>query len=251
MPFFRPFRENFYKGDLIYGLTDSRKKYVNESKNFLIAKHCNDEALYPPIFIDNYLTPAELNHMKNFMKNYQGKNKKNNWINNEEKSSFQNRAEEYSRRYWYEKPKKQEDEDKYNHYKRDFFNHLKSHHKYRTITENINEYNKIDIGRKCKGGLSWASIVNGNLPHDMHIHFILDGINMDSVVYKHDKNITGKELRWLFRHREYPNVAKKIQFWLNDTPTTPPWEGTGSTLWKNYVCQDDYSETLSLLFNAL
>ncbi|MEX0447773.1 hypothetical protein [Xenorhabdus sp. SGI246] len=92
-------------------------------------------------------------------------------------------------------------------------------------------------------------MINGNLPHAMHIHFILDGINMDTVVYKYDKNITGKELRWLFRHREYPNVAKKIQFWLNDTPTTPPWEEAGSTLWKNYTYQDDYSETLSQLFN--
>lgn len=94
---------------------------------------------------------------------------------------------------------------------------------------------------KSKAGLNWA------VTKKIHVHFILDKLNMKDVAKKSNKvganvdNPTGKagpdvsqenkmrtitnaELRWVYRNRNNPGTQDYIQFWLDDKPCCPPWE---------------------------
>lgn len=70
-----------------------------------------------------------------------------------------------------------------------------------------------------------------------HIHFILDGLDFDRALRQdtlrgqtaqtrvHDPlDITSGEIRWLFRHRNDPDVRQSAVFWRNGVKTSPPWE---------------------------
>ncbi|MDX7992306.1 hypothetical protein [Xenorhabdus littoralis] len=243
MPFYAPFIDGFRIGDLIYGLNTERSKYSNEVKAFGIAKYYNNigNYQYPPVVIDNYLTPSEINNISNFIRN-----------------EYDKSNEEYQERlYLFENMCNYAKGDEYEKYKESFFNHLKSNSKYCSAIE-TNEYNRLHIGRKCKGGLSWVSIGSDPLVKDVNVHFILDNINIERLLKKYinidintngrnssgnldeyrnqkDDSLTGKELRWVFRHRANPRVAKKIQFWRNKSPVYPPWlEARTHHLWDKY-----------------
>ncbi|WP_340608999.1 hypothetical protein [Xenorhabdus bharatensis] len=178
----------------------------------------------------------------NFVNHY---NRKTNWKSPEEKAAYAKRANNY--RTQLEKTQL----DEYKKYENDFFNHLKNHSKYHTVLEESPVCSDLTVGRKSKGGLSWiSSVSNSGLTCNMHVHFILDEIDMERVVYKRDKYVTGKELRWLFRNRHNANVAEKIQFWQNYAPVYPPWE-TEKALWENYRYMENYSGEFSQLFNTL
>ncbi|WP_340610620.1 hypothetical protein [Xenorhabdus bharatensis] len=129
-----------------------------------------------------------------------------------------------------------------------FYKAIDNHCKYKSIrfrdkfkyscNKNIFYYTKQVTSRKCKAGLSWVS---GSLTGSC-IHFVLDEINMEEVVYKHYENnikrgssYTGKELRWIYRNRRDPKVISCIQFWRKGKPVKPPWEeGEDAFLWQNY-----------------
>ena len=111
------------------------------------------------------------------------------------------------------------------------------------------------VRRKDKGGLYWATLVAGK-----HVHFVLDGLDMLAVIRKSFtknslapyqkrggignvqggpnlqfdtpvgtpaeekvRSITGAELRWVYRHREHPNIQAFIQFWHEGEQCVPPW----------------------------
>ncbi|MBD2786241.1 hypothetical protein ID858_16210 [Xenorhabdus sp. DI] len=249
MPFNPPFRKKFYKGDLIYGLNPERTRYINGTKAFEDARVPINEYGYPPIVIDYYLIPAELNQIKCFVK-------KNIDTNNENKLA---KIHDMKSKYNYTK------NDEYKKYKDNFFNHLKYDNKYISVTKDL-EYNRTIMGRKCKGGLSWVSIGNNELIKNIHVHFILDGIDMESVTNKHNMNkyynsMTAKELRWIFRHRANHKIAEKVQFWKNNNPASPPWNGPESFVWINYAIhlqkkneekeEEERYDGLSRLFHLL
>ncbi|MDR0217363.1 MAG: hypothetical protein LBI71_00500 [Enterobacteriaceae bacterium] len=238
MPFLPPFRKRFIIGDLIYGLSHIRQKYLNIF-NFATANIYFSNEMYPPIVIDSYLTPTDERNRIEFMVNYERNVKSGNNINLNNEEKFLN----YLHQCEYTKS------PKYKIYKDDFFKHLENHEKYKIALENNPDNDdSLIFGRKCKGGLSWITFGNSKLFPDAHIHFLLDGIDLDRIINKRDNYITGKELRWLFRHRHYPKVANKVQFWKNCRPTTPPWTGFGSTEWEKYIYHDT-SEAFSRLFN--
>lgn len=99
--------------------------------------------------------------------------------------------------------------------------------------------------RKCKGGLYWASKIEGK-----HVHFVLDGIDQAAVVNKNYsgrgqkdsqpgasekiRSITGSELRWAYRNRTDENVKNSVQFWHGSVQVPPPWEGDGARMWSAY-----------------
>ncbi|KMJ45790.1 hypothetical protein AB204_07220 [Xenorhabdus khoisanae] len=107
-------------------------------------------------------------------------------------------------------------------------------------------YSKQVTSRKCKAGLSWFSQTS---PRSC-IHFILDGIDMESVIYKHYENkikkgssYTGSELRWIYRNRRDPKIISCIQFWRGGVPVAPPWiGGKDASLWQNYHPKFENSE---------
>ncbi|WP_047679347.1 MULTISPECIES: hypothetical protein [Xenorhabdus] len=270
MPFIPPYRERFYKGDLIYGLSSEIiRRYKHTIKFFEDTKKHYDNKGYPPVTIASYLIPSELENMFDFLENMDEKNLEHVKICRDIHKEFQ-----YI------------ENDNYKKYEESFFRHLNLDNKYRSVTESTTYRRKL-VGRKCKGGISWISMGDNELTLDIHIHFILDGINMESVVGKYDlninnddintnknsnqfvsvslegerrgniKSITGKELRWLFRHRANPRVAKKVQFWEGGKPTTPPWVGEKCLIWDKYAVHleekekvdEDRYDGLSRLFH--
>ncbi|OTA20107.1 T3SS effector EspK [Xenorhabdus beddingii] len=202
MPFHQPFRTHFEQGDLVFGLSKERIKYAQKYPQFADFLDVNNIAT-----IDRYsITQREI----------------------------------YIRQMYEHKiPSNQEC----------FNKAIKEHRKYNSI-RNSDDTLSIEYGsgkvnyprqitsRKCKAGLSWFSQTSRR----SCIHFILDGIDMESVVHKHYENkirkgssYTGSELRWIYRNRRDPKVRSCIQFWRNGIPVTPPWvEGDNAALWQNY-----------------
>ncbi|MBD2814848.1 hypothetical protein ID850_08735 [Xenorhabdus sp. Flor] len=250
MPFSPPFRNEFFEGDLIYGLTDERERYISRADKFKIVKHkltksTSGQEFSKPAMINYYLIPVEKREMVSFLDNFKRS------MGNRQRvptQCFIDRANEYKR---YLNVVAFEE---YGEYKESFYSHLRKHNKYYTVLDKNISKDNVTIGRKCKGGLSWVTMSNCQLTEDMHIHFILDEINIKEVVDKTRDSITAKELRWIYRHRNNRKVASKIQFWLNQEPIYPPWV-SDETLWANYyrrsILNHDLSGEFSRLFNYI
>lgn len=87
------------------------------------------------------------------------------------------------------------------------------------------------VKRACKGGLEFVTR-QGNT-----IHFILDIIKMDWVIDKtgpmdihqftaegdKSRDITGAELRYLYRHRYDKKVIRNVRFWKGGQEVEAPW----------------------------
>lgn len=87
------------------------------------------------------------------------------------------------------------------------------------------------VKRACKGGLKHVT-KSGNT-----IHFILDIIKMDWVIHKtgpmdihqftaegdKSRDITGAELRYLYRHRNDKKVIRNVRFWKGGHEVEAPW----------------------------
>ena len=88
-------------------------------------------------------------------------------------------------------------------------------------------------GRACKAGLAY-----GILKRKGKVHFALDGLTSASILDdvglgKDKRKITGKELRWIFRHRDEPKIKADVIFWLDGAKTEPLWEKDRG-LWEAY-----------------
>ncbi|MDX7987091.1 hypothetical protein FE392_07070 [Xenorhabdus sp. 12] len=250
MPFYFPFREKFYKGDLIYGLMDGIHDYINSASPFSEAMIHFEHKSYPPALVSDYLIPLEVENFNYFLETS---------IGSEDPNDIRDQKE-------VETKLKYINNDNYRRYKESLFSYLERDTKYSSVTKRI-DYSTQIIGRKCKGAISWVSINNDPLIKDAHVHFILDGINMKEIISKSylvihedddknqcnsnnngfvpislnskkaeiEKSIVGRELRWIFRNRANPNVAKKIQFWKDKNPAPPPWKENGCLIWDKYA----------------
>lgn len=105
----------------------------------------------------------------------------------------------------------------------------------KTISANSNSNMNLRYGRACKAGMAYAITVRAG-----RIHFVLDCIDwkrfFGDVTAPHDtRQITGKELRWLFRHRENPQIKTEVYFWLDGKRCHAPWEeGPSVGDWQKY-----------------
>jgi hypothetical protein len=141
---------------------------------------------------------------------------------------------------------------------KDFLQALQDHSKYGSAVGQKGDVNWA-VRRKAKGGLHWATRVAKK-----YVHFVLDGIDVPSVVLKNNqtknpdraattdreknRSITGAELRWVYRNRLDPQVQEYVQFWFEYQPHVPPWvtypvfdfqtadfvERDGPSLWAQY-----------------
>ncbi|PHM28977.1 hypothetical protein [Xenorhabdus budapestensis] len=119
MPFIPPYREKFYKGDLIYGLSNEIiRRYKHTVEFFEDTKNHYDNKDYPPVTIANYLIPSELEDMANFLESMDEKNPTHVEIRRDIYKEFQ-----YI------------ENDKYKKYEESFFRHLNLDNKYRSVTE--------------------------------------------------------------------------------------------------------------------
>ncbi|MBC8948207.1 MULTISPECIES: hypothetical protein [Xenorhabdus] len=224
MPFNAPFRQKIHPNDLIYGLKDQRINYTKEFPEFKLLELEMSKYRVRPRIIDEYVIPVDAEMRSD------GQERKNRMTLGR-KQRFQS----------------------------NFMSYLSQHPKYYTTQKSLADIKKeeerektnVDImsqfGRKCKGGLSWITRNDDEMTKDMHVHFILDKIDMEYIVQKKEypgsrgsSDITARELRWIYRNRHFFRVQQKIQFWLNGKPTTPPWESKeGEALWNQYIPQNE------------
>ena len=81
--------------------------------------------------------------------------------------------------------------------------------------------------------LAWAS------KDKITVHFILDGVDLNSTTLKlgsNGRSYTSSELRWIYRNWNDENVRKSIQFHENEKQVPAPWETEqGNLLWSKYI----------------
>ncbi|MDX7990495.1 hypothetical protein [Xenorhabdus littoralis] len=262
MPFYLPFRREFHKGDLIYGLVNEIRKYIYNNNYFKDSITHYEHKDYPPALMSDYFIPLEWKDANDFASS---------GMELEDPEDIKD-LKEVKIKFQYMK------NDIYRKHEESFFRYLKINNKYRSVMERT-DYSRQIIGRKCKGAVSWVSINNDKLIKNTHIHFILDGINIEELISKYDssgdedtninkdknkdvnkednefvavelnnnrykniKGITGIELRWIFRNRANPQVANKVQFWKNGLPTPPPWVGNQCLIWDKYALHLEVKE---------
>jgi hypothetical protein len=107
--------------------------------------------------------------------------------------------------------------------------HIKNHPKYKNAIDTAEDVPR----RKCKGILDFQIFGKG-LP----VHFILDDMDTklaaDKTSFHGGKerhkslDVTHSELRWIFRNKDNPTVARSVQFWLNDKTVFPPWDASNA-----------------------
>lgn len=111
----------------------------------------------------------------------------------------------------------------------DYQEWLSSHNKYNP--GNSPEPNDVvkRIARACKGGIEYTTSRENN------IYFVLDGIFVVDVMQDVGKegSITGRELRWIYRHKDDKNVMDHIVFIKNNEVTEAPWISNPEQ-WKVY-----------------
>ncbi|PHM45249.1 T3SS effector EspK [Xenorhabdus mauleonii] len=218
-------------GDLIYGLSKERSNYVKTYTpfQFIYMKYHPEENdhHYIPTTMDHFVIPFERLSSDDLYK--QSANRRD---------------------YNMSLPENRGIRDSYNTYMKN--------HKYHTAVSpkyvRDDEFRKKHFSRKCKGGLSWVVMSNDPIVQNIKIHFILDGIDMKSVVRKESyngsrTNITASELRWIYRNRHNPKVKQKIHFWLRGQLSMPPWENPESReIWKEYIPVEELPQTHIMRF---
>ncbi|MCM2360537.1 RHS repeat-associated core domain-containing protein [Pseudomonas sp. SR18] len=63
------------------------------------------------------------------------------------------------------------------------------------------------------------------------VHFALEGVDMEAVIRKTRRSVTGSELRWLYRHRQ--QLAGRVIFYRGQQRVDAPWD-TRASAWKAY-----------------
>ena len=129
-----------------------------------------------------------------------------------------------------------------NKYAANFATFLESHAKYNPNQSGGAEAEAYFTRKRrlCKGGILFT-IKSGK-----KVHFILDKLDMRSVVEKSAEDdtpdnfpgpkhraYTGSELRSIYRLRHNKEAMKNLSFWQNGTRVPPPWE-QDPQLWTRY-----------------
>lgn len=86
--------------------------------------------------------------------------------------------------------------------------------------------------RTSKGGLEFQVRQRGATVHFV-VELIIDTLAMVASKTAHGLSITSAELRWLFRHRNLPEVQNHVRFWLPDREV-PHVELFSKAEWNQY-----------------
>lgn len=94
------------------------------------------------------------------------------------------------------------------------------------IDKGLNEIQKKLISRSSKSALATLIGSQGAI-----VHFALDELDINSVIRKTKRSVTGSELRWLYRHRA--QLAGRVVFYQGQRRVDAPWD-THAATWKSY-----------------
>jgi hypothetical protein len=121
---------------------------------------------------------------------------------------------------------------------------MEAHPKYdpRKVSGGDNKSVKIRIGRACKAALEHTTKVKGR-----NIHFVLDELKTDLVMENlkdasKDRSVTGKEIKWIYRHRDDAKVMKHVKFYRDGKKVSAPWEEKGNDGKRVDKSWDQYDE---------
>lgn len=222
MPFNQPFRPAFFPRDLIYGLGESRAVYARRSPRFpgRALSLDNDGC---PYYVDHLLLPHQLRIHIAYDGNYLCEHELR-WGNSDLQEKFVDFLEhsgcaKYRRLADYDLPHPFDIDDEEGDSDDE-----------RPLPVLGDPRIKL-LSRKCKAALAWMT--SGRIGH---IHFILDGIDVDAVIDKRPaggRSVTACELRWIYRNRFKTEVQEGIQFWRHGSPVSPPWE-SDRVAWGRY-----------------
>lgn len=216
-------------GDLLYGLGSSRASYIAQ-----VFPDFKRDAYANPIIIDQYNDEVIRQVQK---KNAYHRDEKIYASNIEVPTDLERHiigSERGSFRLWEEYFKVGENNVKF--YLPSIYNEITKKYK----EADYHYYQKVQgkwqpaliWKRGSKLGLEIAAATGETGPH---IHFVLDGLNIESVVSKsgeHGKSITASELRYVYRNKE--RLAGRVSFYRNMEKAGTPWE-TSPDLWGEYT----------------
>ncbi len=214
---------SFKEGDLFYGLSTPRLKMMQEKiKNVEEILYQNQENLSSEnkSFV---LLDTINNQFLGTGYSHQVKSKQElSSLSKQEESNF------YIKSHTYEGEKSNE-----HHEVKNFREFLENHDRY--DPRKIANSDDIDkrIGKACKGGLEYITKIK-----KQQIHFVIDGLDVQKVMAdlknaKDHRSITGKEIKWLYRHRNDQKIMNHVIFYEKSQPTETPWIKEPE-LWKTY-----------------
>ncbi|ELH9453260.1 hypothetical protein RQX78_003814 [Salmonella enterica] len=234
-------RENFSsgRGDLLYGLGKSRHELLQK--------------IYPGIRVNNKITrlkdiPVQFIDSMNYAKMECARNTVCKGSASDEYTNFRKEYQSSENVDAYIHTMHQQDaigekDSKFNLRKRfeDFYKleeKLRKNDKGKLTDNSVRRLSKEFyniVKRGCKAGIM-STLPDGS---NHHIHFSLDGIDMDGVVTKTSTNpragtpaYTGVELRCAYRLRD--QLKDKLHFYENGLEVSAPWE-KNPELWRKYI----------------
>jgi len=239
------FEKNYKIGDLIYGLDNIRKSYIEDSA--FPEEKCNFSQTIDSYVVETLRDTEMISYKEDIYDIFDEKfpeEKKQElkdvraFLNKEFRHLFMTKEmisswkEKYPINHW-DTYISLENEKKYSSaemFSNNIFLHDNPH--YNAASSIINSrifvipYTKM----KCKSGLEMAII-----DPKVVIHFLLDRIEMNRVIDK-ETDFTGSELRFAYRNKE--RLAGKIFFYEKGKQVAPPWE-QDPTLWDSYKPKSD------------
>lgn len=241
-------KRNFKEGDLIYGLSGPRGPYIS---NIYPDYYQRQEQDRPAVVIDVYnnsiateITKANLKILPNLISKIPSPGGK-------VTSEFKKQMKKIRIPEGIETLSAESIGGSKGHHWEEYFSigHDKNNFNINSVySHTINNYGKYDwhelmfSGSYLSNKLLWKrgsklGIEMAARSDDMKIHFILDEINMESVVLKEGglkegRSITASELRYAFRNKERLNG--KLHFYRDGKEAQAPWEAS-SKLWDRYM----------------
>jgi hypothetical protein len=118
---------------------------------------------------------------------------------------------------------------------------------YREVAKNYNkdEYHELFTGMPAvmgyvpkllwKRGSKLGIEMTAQQSASHHLHFVLDGLSINNIVNKtppHGTSITASELRYAYRNRQ--RLIGKIHFYQGGKEVAPPWE-SDPVRWQSYI----------------
>ncbi len=215
--------ENFAAGDLLYGLEDSRKKYISDIET----------KLKGDIFGSNHFLCTADRYNNKFLCQFEEKSfeeiqelLESNKIFSEEKPSVNKTIHTRPRPNLPNIDIDDAEKKEILKYTKDIVGQIKSGYL------NTPRQEKELFKRFCKDAISYT-IQKGH-----KIHFLLDGLNMAQVteVEGGDPNresYTSSELRYIYRN--WGEFKGHIIFYLNGKTTNPPWTKENRQSWGSYT----------------
>ena len=130
---------------------------------------------------------------------------------------------------------------------RNFRNFLSQHDRY-NVAEQFSDHT-LDASQTDDVRTAWTRTSKGGLEFQARrgrtVHFIIEDLKFNDIAtksgYGEKGNITSAEIRWLYRHRNTPEVQDHVRFWLPDGEVS---HGTmwADTCWASYKPSREVSD---------